>query len=234
MKKLASLLLALTLLFSAASCGQNKTPDDTKTSEGTKQTEKTDATTDTQKKDADADLTPAAVEQAIADAIGEGNYLCNIDIDENWFANYYGFDMTQIEDYTARQNTIASVNPDTVIVLKVKDGYADRAVELLNTALAQQVSYIRQYPFCVAKVEGTRIFASGNYVMYILAGASYDGEDSDGEIKLADAEYAKIDAAVKTLFGTLPVNLAEIPEGSGTNSGGLILPDDDDDFFIGG
>ena len=106
------------------------------------------------------------------------------------------------------------------------------------------VGYIRQYPFGVAKVEGTRIFASGNYVMYILAGASYDGEDSDGEIKLADAEYAKIDAAVKTIFGTLPVNLAEIPEDSGNggglivpdgeNGGGLLIPDEDDDFFIGG
>ena len=228
MKKLASLLLALTLLFSAASCGQNKTPDDTKTSEDTKQTEKTDATTDTQKKDADA------VEQAIADAIGEDNYLCNTDIDENWFANYYGFDMTQIEDYTARQNTIASVNPDTVIVLKVKDGYADTAAACLNKSFSQLVSYIRQYPFGVAKVEGARIYVSGNYVLYIIAGASYDGEDSEGEIKLADAEYEKIDAAVKTLFGALPDNLAEIPEDSGNGGGGLILPDDDDDFFIGG
>lgn len=233
MKKLASILLALTLLLSAMGCGQNKTPDDTKASEDSRQTEKADATSDTQKKGADADLTPAAVEQAIADAIGADNYLCNTDIDAGTLGGYYGLDMSQVEAFVAKQNAITSVNPDTVIVLRVKDGYADTAVECLNTALAQMVSYIRQYPFGVAKVEGTRIYASGNYVMYILAGASYDGEDSEGEIKLADAEYAKIDAAVKTLFGTLPVNLAEIPEDSGNGGGGLIVPDDDD-FFVGG
>ena len=244
MKKLASILLALTLLLSAMGCGQNKTPDDTKASEDSRQTAKTDAATDAPKKDTDTDLTPAAVEQAIADAIGEGNYLCDTEIDANTLGGYYGLDMSQIEAFVAKQNAINSINPDTVIVLKVKDGYGDKAFECLNTALSQMVSYIRQYPFGVAKVEGTRIFASGNYVMYILAGASYDGEDSDGEVKLADAEYAKIDAAVKTLFGTLPVNLAEIPEDSASggglivpddeNGGGLLIPDNDDDFFIGG
>ena len=127
--------------------------------------------------------------------------------------------MSQIDEYVAKQNSIAAVNPDTVIVLKVKDGYADTAVDLLNTAYAQQVSYIRQYPFGVQKVMNARIFKNGNCVIYALAGASYDGEDSEEELKLAETEYAKIDAAVESVFGSVPENLAIIPEDDGTNRG---------------
>ena len=66
-----------------------------------------------------------------------------------------------------------------------------------------------------------RIYQSGDYVVYIIAGASYDGEDSEAEAKLAAAEYAKIDEAVKSVFGTLPNNSAVVPEDNG-GSGGLL------------
>ena len=67
------------------------------------------------------------------------------------------------------------------------------------------VSYIRQYPFGTAKVMNACIYQSGDYVLYIIAGASYDGEDSEAENKLAVSEYAKIDEALKSVLGTLPV-----------------------------
>ena len=74
----------------------------------------------------------AAIEKTIADAVGADNYLCNTDIEENWLKNYYGFDMSKIEEFIAKQNAISSVNLDTVLVLKVSDDYVDTAVELLN------------------------------------------------------------------------------------------------------
>jgi len=36
-----------------------------------------------------------------------------------------------------------------------------------------------------------RIYKEGNYVMFILAGASYDGEDAEEEEKLAVANMPK-------------------------------------------
>ena len=76
---------------------------------------------------------------------------------------------------------------------------------------------------------------SGNYVIYVIAGASYDGEDSEAENKLAVSEYAKIDEAIKSVFGSLPENLAVVPEDDG-NNGGLIVPDDNngDAPIVGG
>lgn len=208
MKRIALIFLSLVMLLSLAACstngGQNNDNGNTNTT-----------------------ATPAEIEQKIADAIGKDNYLCDIDIDKDWLQNSFQLDMSKVESYVAKQNSIGSVNPDTVIILKTKDGYADEAVQALNTYFAQVVSYIRQYPFGTAKVLNARLYQSGNYVIYVIAGASYDGEDSEAENKLALSEYAKIDEAIQSVFGTLPKNLAVVPEDDG-NNGGLIAPEDDE------
>ena len=209
-KKNTLILLSLVMVFSIVACG--KATDNKKTD-------------DNGKGNTTVTATPAEIEQKIADAVGKDNYLCDIEIDKDWLQNSFQLDMSKVESYVAKQNSIGSVNPDTVIVLKTKDSYASDAVKTLNTYYAQVVSYIRQYPFGTAKVMNARLYQSGDYVIYIIAGASYDGEDSEAENKLAVSEYAKIDEAIKSVFGTLPENLAVVPEDDG-NNGGLIAPDD--------
>lgn len=245
MKKLSLILAALILSASLASCAQNgqkknddTKPDDTKIVDTIDGTKPSDTKANDTEKPKPSDITPASVEKAIADAVGADNYLCDVDIEKNWLENYYGLDMSKVGDYIAKQNSISAVNPDTVIVLNVADGYADTAVELLNKGYEQIVGYIRQYPFGVAKVLGARIYKEGNCVMYILAGAGYDGDDAEEEDKLAASEYAKIDASLEKLFGELPENLAVVPEDDG-KSGGLIGFDDfdtdtDDGVILGG
>ena len=224
-KKIALILLSLVMAFSIASCG--KATDNNNATDNKK-------TDDNGKGNTTVTATPAEIEQKIADAIGKDNYLCDTDIDKDWLQNSYQLDMSKVDSYVAKQNSISSVNPDTVIILKVKDGYADEAVKALNTSFAQMVDYIRQYPFGTAKVLNARIYQSGNYVMYILAGASYDGEDSEAENKLAVSEYAKIDEAIKNIFGSLPNNSAVVPENDGS-AGGQISSDDNDDMpLLGG
>lgn len=219
-KKIALILLSLVMALGIVACG--KATDNKKTD-------------DNGKGNTTVTATPAEIEQKIADAIGKDNYLCDTEIDKDWLQNSFQLDMSKVESYVAKQNSIASVNPDTVIVLKTKDGYADEAVKLLNESFAQMVSYIRQYPFGTAKVMNGRLYQSGNYVIYVIAGASYDGEDTEAEAKLATSEYAKIDEAVKSVFGTLPKNSAVVPEDDG-NNGGLIVPDDNngDAPIVGG
>ena len=211
-KKIALILLSLVMAFSIVACG--KTTDNKKTD-------------DNGKGNATVTATPAEIEQKIADAIGKDNYLCDTEIEKDWLQNSFGLDLSKVDSYVAKQNSVSSVNLDTVIVLKTKDGYADEAVKLLNENFAQMVSYIRQYPFATAKVLNTRLYQSGDYVIYVIAGASYDGEDSEAESKLAVSEYTKIDEAIKSMLGTLPENLAVVPEDNG-KSGGLIIPDDED------
>ena len=225
MKKFILILLSAVMILSLAACGSNSSKN------SGSDTAKTD---DKGKSNTTVTATPAEIEQKIADAIGKDNYLCDIEIEKDWLENSFQLDLSKVESYVAKQNSIASVNPDTVIVLKTKDGYADEAVKLLNESFAQMVSYIRQYPFGTAKVMNARLYQSGDYVIYIIAGASYDGEDSEAESKLAVSEYAKIDEAVKSVLGTLPNNSAVVPEDDGS-AGGLITSDDDGDIpMLGG
>lgn len=205
MKKFALILLSAAMVFCTAACGSNGSGGS-----------KTSVT-----------ATPEQIEQKIAEAVGKDNYLCDTDIEKDWLESSYQLDMSQIESFVAKQSTVPSVNADTVIVLKVKDGYADAAVNALNENYAQTVNYIRQYPFGTAKVLNGRLYQVDNYVIYVVAGASYEGEDSEAEAKLAVSEYAKIDDAIKSVFGTVPKNLAVVPESSdnGDNggNGGLVL-----------
>lgn len=233
MKKSTLILTSLILALTLASCGQQK-PDSPDTTAPKSETTASDTTNSDDNKNTDSEITPASIEKAIADAIGSDNYLCDTDIEESWLKNSYGLDMTKVKSYVARQNAISAVNLDTVIILEVEDGYADTAVEILNESYSGTVGYIRQYAFGVGKVLNARIYKEGNYVMYILAGASYDGDDAEKEDELAVSEYKKIDAALKALFAETPANLAVVPEDDG-NSGGLIIDDDNmDDGLLGG
>lgn len=219
-KKIALILLSLSLVFGTAACG-NDSGNNTTADSGS-------STTAADKGNTSVTASPTEIERKIADAVGKDNYLCDIDIEKDYLQNVYRLDLSQVESYVAKQNSIASVNPDTVIVLKVRDGYADAAVAAINEGYAQMVDYIRQYPFGTAKVLNARLYQFGNYVVYVISGASYDGEDSEAEAKLAAEEYAEIDEAVKSVFGTVPTNLAVVPEDNG-NSGGFVYEEEDDD-----
>ena len=81
--------------------------------------------------------------------------------------------------------------------------------------------------FVEAIDNNARLYQSRDYVIYVIAGASYDGKDAEAENKLAVSEYAKIDEVIKSVFGKLPKNSAVVPEDNG-GGGGLIVPDDND------
>ena len=135
MKKLSIILLTLLVMLNLVACSNSKKDDDT------------------------ISTTPQKIEEKIIEAIGKDNYLCDTEIDEDWLKNYFGLDLSKVESYVAKQNSISSVNLDTVVILKVKDGYADEAVKTLNKVFSQTVEYIRQYPFGTAKVLNGRMMA---------------------------------------------------------------------------
>lgn len=191
MKKWIVFILAALMLLSMAACGSNS------------------GETEAPLKAA----TPAEIEAAVAAALGDG-CLATVDVpEEELFTSPLGdLDLSRVKSYVAKQSEVVSVDVDTIVIAECEDGYADEAVAKLNEAYGRILSYIRQYPFGVAKVEGARLYKVGSTVMLIIAGASYDGEDSEAEARLANEEYQKIDEALKGLFGSLPQNLIQIPE----------------------
>lgn len=231
MKKYIAIVFAALTVMSLAGCsnGTNSASDSSSASSTVNSDAASDKTSDNADSNSDAadNVSPADVEAAIAKALGDG-YLSTVDVpeDEMYLSGMAGIDLSQVEDYVAKITTIPSVNPDTVVVIKCKPGYADTAVDELNSTFAQSISYIRQYPFSVAKVEGARLYKIDDTVIYVIGGASADDNASaEDEAKLAASEYEKIDNAIKELFGTLPENLAVVTEPDDSDA------DDDGGFF---
>ena len=203
MKRILTGIMALIMIFSAAVC---VSAADT-VSAGAKT------------------ITPAKIEKQIKTAIGSKNYYCNTKISEKTLTNTYGLNMKKIKSYVAKENSVPSVYMDTVIILKVKKGYAATAVKKLNKAYAQKVDYIRLYPFDVAKVMNARIYRNGNYVAFVLAGKSpSDDMSTKKAAKLAKSEYKKTDKAWKKVFGKKSKNYAVVPTASAKSEENTEIP----------
>lgn len=169
--------------------------------------------------------TPTDIQKAIQDALGDG-WLCDAEMEKDMVLGYYGLDGEKIEAIAAAENSNGSLNIDRVVILQVKEGYAEDAVKALNGGFEQVASYSRMYGFDVQKMLGTRLYQNGNYIALITAGAN-GGELSEEEAaKLSNDEYAKIDEAWKGIFGSIPENQVVIPEEK--DNSGLM----DDDNFI--
>ena len=88
-------------------------------------------------------------------------------------------------------------------IVKVKDGYADTAADLLRECYQQVLDYSKMYNMNVPMVEQARLFVSGNYVALLILGQTPDGDvTAEEEAQLAQDEAAKVDDAWKDIFGS--------------------------------
>jgi hypothetical protein len=206
-KKALTLGLCAVMALSLVACGQKNDP---------KQPKNSDPET--------VITTPADIQKAIQDALGDG-WLCDAEMEKDMVLNYYGLDGEQVEAIAAAENSNGSLNIDRVVVLQVKEGYAEDAIKALNGGFDQTASYSRMYNFDVQKMLGTRLYQNGNYIALITAGAN-GGELSEEEAaKLSNDEYAKIDAAWEDIFGSVPDNQIVIPEEDTNGNGGGLIND---------
>lgn len=249
MKKYLAIAFAALMVMSLAGCSNSTNSSSDSSSAGStvnsdSASDKSDDSSDSDS-NAENDVSPADVEAAIAKALGDG-YLSTVDApeDELFSTVVSSIDFSQVGDYVIKQARVSSVNPDTVVVLNCKSGYADTAVDLINESYAQTLSYSRLYSFSVAKVEGARLYKFGDTVIFVIGGAlAENGASAEDKAKLAASEYEKIDNTIKELFGMLPENLAVVTEPDDSNdndvdNGFFNMTDDfsyDDDMpLIGG
>lgn len=182
MKKATALLLALMMVLSLAACG-NSNDNGNKDSGNTT-----------------VDKTAQEVLDALKEKLGD-SYGCDLAEDEDRMTNYYGLDMSKIDSWAAESSENSVLDPSTAVVLKVKDGYAQDAVALLQERYNQVLDYVRMYSMNVAQVEQARLFVNGNYVALLILGQTPDENTAD-EAKLAQDEAAKVDAAWQDIFGS--------------------------------
>lgn len=124
MKKATALLLTLMMVLSLAACG-NSNDNGNKDSGNTT-----------------VDKTAQEVLDALKEKLGD-SYGCDLAEDEDRMTNYYGLDMSKIDSWAAESSENSALDPSTAVVLKVKDGYAQDAVALLQERYNQVLDYVR-------------------------------------------------------------------------------------------
>ena len=196
MKKFICAVLALVMVLSLAACGSKQDDNSGKT---------------------DVDLTAQEVLDKLKETLGD-SYGCDAQDDEDRMTNYYGLDMSQVDSWASEASSMSALDPSTAVVLKVKDGYADTAADLLRERYQQVLDYSKMYNMNVPMVEQARLFVSGNYVALLILGAQGDWEASDEvQAKFAAEEAAKVDEVWRGILGSAD-NSIVIPEDDG-NSG---------------
>lgn len=187
MKKLLVLFLTTALLISTlAGCAGQETPD--APADGTQQTETT-------KQPALSDVV-----QKIKDAYGD-DYIPAAPIETQQLTDVYALTMDNVAE-TIAEGPMISVNVDTMIAIKAKDGKGEAVEKELQTYLDSVISNSMQYPMNMAKVQSAKVVRHGDYVFYLMLGAYDDRADVTEEdaAKFAQEQVQKGIDAIANCF----------------------------------
>lgn len=115
------------------------------------------------------------------------SYYPNMPLDEEMVKNLLNIDMELVEEFVAEVPMI-SVNPDTVVILKAKEGKAEELLPLLEAAKSKMIEETFTYPQNAEKVQATKLVQQGNYFGLLMLGDTTNNISEDPEERLAYAE----------------------------------------------
>ncbi len=122
-------------------------------------------------------------------------------IEEDMLEAIYNIDMDNVEDYIA-ESPMITMNVDTFIAIKAKDGKLDDVVEDLEEYREFLVTEGFMYPMNVAKVQASEVVSYGDYAFFIMLGAMDEDMDASDEKRLefAKEEVSKVKTVIENLF----------------------------------
>lgn len=120
-----------------------------------------------------------AVKKAVTDELGE-NYLPSMALTPDLLESAVGITSDMYDDYLAEMPMI-SVNVDTLLIIKAKDGKVDEVETALNAYRDAKIADTMQYPMNVPKIQASRIAKIGNYVCFVQLGAGVSDVIEQGE-----------------------------------------------------
>lgn len=182
MKKAVVLLMVFLSSFMLAACGK-----------------KDDSTSDGNDDNGNAAFGEASMEElkaAVVDVLGE-NYWPNTVVEEEMFSQIYGVTSDMYEEYFA-ESPMISVNVDTLIIVKAKEGKVSEVEDALNAYRDNLVNDTMQYPMNISKIQSSRIETFGNYVCFVQLGADVTEYDEEAAILHCQEENEKAIDAIRT------------------------------------
>lgn len=187
MRKSMVLLCALALALSLSACGkdngdknassvpssENTGESGTQSGQGSEESGAETAASSTE--DAGTDDTSGwseemeAVKSAVVEKLGE-NYWPNTSITPEMLEGSFGIGADLYDDYMGEMPMI-SMNVDTLIIIKAKDGKVKDVEDAMNAYRNTLVNDTMQYPMNLGKIQASRIEVVGNYVCFVQLGA---------------------------------------------------------------
>lgn len=170
MKKLATIFLAGVLAISLTACGGN--------TENKKQVEL------------------SVIHEAVKEVYGE-DYIPSMPYDATVLEEQFGIDPDWYTQIIA-EGPMISAHVDTFIAVEAKKENVKDVEEALKKYRDKLISDTMQYPMNLPKINGSKIYTSGNYVFFIMLGVfPEDGEQTE-ETLLKAAEELN-DIAIKAI-----------------------------------
>lgn len=183
--------------------------ESTKTEESTKESNAEGSTESTgQTEEAETTAVPGAeenglseemqaIKNAVADALGD-NYWPDTEIEPDMLEGIFGITSDMYEDYMGEMPMI-SVNVDTLVVVKPKDGKADAVEEALESYRQSEVDSTMQYPSNVGKIQASRVEKVGDYVCFVMLGGDISVAEEQGEDAVIKACQEQNELAIEVI-----------------------------------
>lgn len=178
MKKILALLLAVSMLaVFAIGCSPSKDSDG-------------------DKKLVDLEEIHTAVKESLGD-----DYAPNMEMSVEEIERITGVKVDDMESYIA-ESPMISVNVDTFIAIKAKEGKADAIEEGLEDYKDDLIENSLQYPMNMAKVNAAEVVRHGDYVFFLMLGKFDEREEATDEERLefAEKEVDKIEDIIDKFF----------------------------------
>lgn len=117
----------------------------------------------------------AAVQKAYGD-----DYIPAMDYDAQAMEDLFGIGEDKYEAFFA-QGPMISVNVDTFIGVRVKEGQADAVEQALEDYQKGLIEESMQYPMNIAKVNASEVVRYGDYVFFVMLGTPDMAAEEKGE-----------------------------------------------------
>ena len=128
------------------------------------------------------------------------DYTPNVEVPQDAMSSLYGINMDDVEDYIAEQPMI-SVNIDTFIAIKAKEGKGESVAAALNAYKASLADGAMMYPSNMPKAQAASVVRHGDYVFLVVLGAMGDLEaDDETRLAFAKEQVAKGVSAINNYF----------------------------------
>ncbi len=120
-----------------------------------------------------------ALREAVVSELGS-DYWPSMAIPADYLEGSYGLSADMYEDYMGEM-PMMSVQVDTLLIVKAKEGQAEAVEEALTAYRESLVSNTMQYPSNLGKIQASKVERIGSYVCFVLLGGDTTAVEEQGE-----------------------------------------------------